>query len=141
MGRTWLKRLREEKGLTQKQTAEKCGIKLNQYARLETIGGMSSPEACQKVADFFGFNVQRIAETAEHDRNNPFLEGTGRIRVTVPASKQVYNTGLYEDEMKILARIHHNGPLKGFHPMLTVTADGQITGDYWDGLARAEIRR
>lgn len=140
MARQWLKDLRERTGKTQRETAAAIGITRGVYERLETIGGMSSPEALKKVADYFGFPVERFRETAEVKRARPAKMDETELKDYNPA-KQVFNTGLYDDEIRIIARAYNSSLLKNFSPMLTVTADGQVTGDYWDGLARAEFRR
>lgn len=144
--RQWLKDLRERTGKTQRETAAAIGITRGVYERLETIGGMSSLEARQKVADYFGFPVERFRETAEQSRNAPKVKRAKPAKMDAELknynpAKQVFNTGLYDDEIRIIARAYNSSLLKNFTPMLTVTADGQITGDYWDGLARAEFRR
>ena len=53
---------------------------------------------------------------------------------------EILNTGVCEDTKRIMGRIAKNGIMPDFHPNLTVTAEGVVTGNYWQGLENYERR-
>ena len=53
-GSAWLKAIRKEKGLTQKQLAEKIGISVNTLSNIEQGQHIGSDETWNKIANFFG---------------------------------------------------------------------------------------
>ena len=62
--REWLKRIREQAGLSQKEIAERTGLSQNYYCYIETgeRGAMLPGPTAQKIADALGFPWQRFYE-------------------------------------------------------------------------------
>lgn len=65
--RIWLKKLREEKGYTQKFVAQKLGINQNTYSRLEN--GIYKKELTislgSKISDLFNISLSSIRDYEE----------------------------------------------------------------------------
>lgn len=62
--RTWLKKLREQRGLSQKEISEKLSIKPNYYSMIENGERQKqlSMELAQKIADVFGVTLDYISK-------------------------------------------------------------------------------
>lgn len=86
---TRLIHLRKEKGLTQKEIAEKLGIERTAYAKVEIGERRLSSEYCIALADLFGVTCDYI------------LRGVSAENVDF-ASK----TGLTEESIRTLAEMH-----------------------------------
>ncbi len=62
--RTWLKKLREQHGLSQKEISERLSIKPNYYSMIENGERQKrlSMELAQRIADVFGISLDYISE-------------------------------------------------------------------------------
>lgn len=62
--RKYLKKLREEKGLTQQEVAEKMGMRPNYYCMFETGSRQADMNLsiAEKLAEVFGIPVTQIVE-------------------------------------------------------------------------------
>lgn len=78
-----LKQLREDKGLYQKQVAEKLGIAVTTYSGYENNSRQPSPEVLCKLADCFHVSVDyllgRKKTLDESDLSNEILEIANKI--------------------------------------------------------------
>ena len=54
--RYWLKKIREQMGLTQEQLAEKIGISQNYYSWIESGERRPSPDTAKKIAVVMNFD-------------------------------------------------------------------------------------
>lgn len=58
-----IKRIREEKKLTQEQVAKKAGIKTNYFAVIERGEVMTNPEYLAKISKALGVDISEILGT------------------------------------------------------------------------------
>lgn len=58
MKRYWLIEIRAEKGLTQGEAAELCGMKQSQYSRYEVGQSKPTPINQFKIAESLGFDMK-----------------------------------------------------------------------------------
>lgn len=56
MSRTWLKELRLQQQLTQKDMAEQAGISRAYYSQIESQNRRPSPEVAQRIAHILDFS-------------------------------------------------------------------------------------
>ena len=126
MERTWLRELRESKGLAQNRVSTIIGIKNSQYRYVELYGGFTDREAMQKIADYFGFDFSKYGEKPPRRSPNTPSPIVGKKT----ALDHVLNLG--KEEKRIYDRIKKRKGIKDFNPILTVTKNGQVSGNYWD---------
>jgi transcriptional regulator with XRE-family HTH domain len=55
-----IKRLREEKGLLQKQVASQCGLGISHYSKIEKGQREASVELLDKLANLYGITIDQI---------------------------------------------------------------------------------
>ncbi|QTE21125.1 helix-turn-helix domain-containing protein [Polaribacter cellanae] len=60
-----IKRIRKEKGLTQKDVAEGCGMLVPTYSRLERGGSNPSLASIVRIADALGIGVIELFQSSE----------------------------------------------------------------------------
>ena len=60
--RNWLKKLREDKKLSQVQVADRTNIKQNYYSNIENDERRPSPEVAQRIANVLDFDWTRFYE-------------------------------------------------------------------------------
>jgi putative transcriptional regulator len=60
MARDKLKKLRKDKGLTQKEVADKIGVSRSMYTSIESGTRDPSLKVMQRIVDFFGDRVKEI---------------------------------------------------------------------------------
>lgn len=62
--RNWLKQLREERGMTQKQVAEKLNISESYYSYIEAGDRqkMMDISLARKISNIFGISIEQIVE-------------------------------------------------------------------------------
>ena len=58
----WLKKIREDKRLTQEVVAELAGVDRTMISKIETGSAIPSPKTAQAVANILGFNWTRFFE-------------------------------------------------------------------------------
>lgn len=58
--RMWLKLLRVERGLTQKQTAHACGLQQSMYSYIENGRMFPDENDAKKIAEFFNCDYMRF---------------------------------------------------------------------------------
>lgn len=61
--RTWLQKLREMRGLTQKEIADVSKVSQQHYSLIETGERRPSPELAKKIADVLGFEWTKFYES------------------------------------------------------------------------------
>lgn len=70
--RSWLKKKRKEKGLTQENMAQKIGISRQYYAFIES--GFRLPDLsfsiAVKISEIFNISLEQIKEYEERERKN-----------------------------------------------------------------------
>ena len=60
--RIWLKKIRSEKGVTQRQVAEICGCNEITYTKVELGYNKPGLMLAIKLADFLGFDIHKFAD-------------------------------------------------------------------------------
>ena len=59
----WLKKIRENKNLSQEKVAELAGVDRSMISKLENGSAMPSVETAQSIANILGFNLTRFFES------------------------------------------------------------------------------
>lgn len=78
-----LKELRQEKKLSQKETAESLGFSLRSFQRMENGESQIKPEKAQQLADFFGVSVGYLLGYS--DNLDMVLKGRGTDLADLPS--------------------------------------------------------
>ncbi|MEC0269373.1 helix-turn-helix transcriptional regulator [Paenibacillus anseongense] len=101
-----MKRLRNEKGITQEQLANALDIPESTIRRLETAGNMPRRERINQIADYFGVSVDflhgRTAEKEDSSVGRAFYGGSDQYteeeleiaRAAAQAAVEAYRKGL-----------------------------------------------
>jgi len=63
--RSWLKKIRDEKNLTQAQIAKASGIDITTYNKIELGDRNPSPRTAQAIANVLGFDWTRFFEAEQ----------------------------------------------------------------------------
>jgi transcriptional regulator with XRE-family HTH domain len=63
-----LRALREDRGLSQEATAQRAGITLNSYARIELAQASPAWSTVRSIADALGVSLSELAVTVEAKR-------------------------------------------------------------------------
>ena len=138
--RHWLKNLREAQGFSLKEAGERCGIKKETYRDIESGKRFVKLKTLAKIARAFDFDVAQFGTAPPRIVTRPVKD---------PATKwqrEVRNPIKLEFESELKIRRHWaetrraNEEMGHFRTMLKVTADGKVTGNYWENLRKANER-
>ena len=56
MKKSWLKEIRDKKGMTQQETAEKCGLNRGYYSMIELGIRVPNPQIAKRIGATLGFD-------------------------------------------------------------------------------------
>ncbi len=148
--RQWLRDLRKAQGLSLKQASERCGIKRETFRDIESGKRFGTLKTLAKIARAFDFDVAQFGavppramaalakEALPTEGQSEELTAKKRSGTRDPKRLE------FEAEIKIrkhwMQNRHMNEEMERFHPMLTVTEEGNIIGDYWAALRAVNER-
>jgi transcriptional regulator with XRE-family HTH domain len=148
--RQWLRDLRVAQGLSLKQAGERCGIKRETFSDIESGKRFGALKTLAKIARAFDFDVAQFGTVPPRVVAAPAKEplpseGQSEGLTTKKKSGARDPKRLeFEAEIKIRKRWMQNQQMneemERFHPMLKVTEDGNIIGDYWTALRAVNER-
>ncbi len=124
--RQWLRRLRTDRAWSIREAADACGIPPSTYGDIERGVLVGTKNHWQRIAKVYSIDISRFTEP-------------DNIKPEKVESSKVLDSAWEEEKAWFLK--HGTGKaLKNFRPILTVTRDGKITGDYWEALEKVNNR-
>ena len=124
--RKWLRRLRSDRAWTIEEAAGACGIPRSTYGELERGVRVGTKNQWRRITAVFGIEVEQFQA----------LE----VEMEKVIESRALDTGLQKEKDRQQERGVHKS-LRNFRPMLTVTREGHITGNYWKALEKANNRK
>ena len=126
INRKWLRRLRTDRAWSIREAADAVGIPPSTYGEIERGALVGTKNHWQRIAKVYGIDISRFTEP-------------GNIKPEKQNPSRALDIILEEEKEWILK--HGTGKaLKNFRPILTVTRDGKVTGNYWAAISEINNR-